>query len=166
MPDHKPAGKPLFLSVRFLFFYFSRFRSRLNKLFRKTLWRNGAAIKQGASKYRPSVEKFKEVKMARNRELIDIVENLKSVGQQVKVRITGDITSHTSKITAFNIEHGMVVIEAFQSITTPELLYGRPVILEASCEGEKLHLPCSFVESLVPNLGLGYQLKLSRASYY
>ena len=95
-------------------------------------------------------------------EMIAHVKNLKRLGQQVTVSITGEKASYTSKITAVNSEHGMVVIDHFEPFNAAELHYGRTVVIEMESYGMKMQLPCRFVEKLVPNINLGYQLKLHR----
>ena len=94
-------------------------------------------------------------------ELIEIVENLKSDGSKIKVRLNGNSNTYTSKITAVSPEHRMLVIETLNPVhNKAPLLSGSTICLEAQNKGKIIDIPCQFIDDLVPNLEAGHQLKL------
>ena len=161
MANQKFSKRKIPLALTLIFFFIARLLESILGLF-KTCNLSDAILPGKHTK--PVLDSTENKKLDNNekyREIIEVVETLKTVGQKVKVKITGDLTSYTSTITAVNREHGMVVIDPFHTDSELELLYGCTIIIEAECQGQKFHLPCSFVDTLVPNFSLGYQLKLS-----
>ena len=93
--------------------------------------------------------------------VIEIVENLKSDGCEIKVRLNGDSNTYTTRITAVNPEHRMLVIETLNPSDGGDYFpAGSTLSLEANNKGKKIDIPCQFIDELVPNLALGHQLKL------
>ena len=97
----------------------------------------------------------------RYQELVEIVEKLKMLGQKVRVKINGDHHIYTSIITAVSPEYGMLVIKNFRPRVKESLSFGRIINIEVEkSDGQKIDIPCYYIDALVPNINLGYQLKL------
>lgn len=139
--NHSGVAKPELAGNPLLFSGLPLFTSALYKL-----W----------SKFRAPANIYPSYK-----EVIDIVRNLKNLERKISVKFEDHSVNYSTIITAVNTKHGVLVIDDL-SPELPEnsLRKGQRVIIETESDGQKINLLCQFIDVLVPNTKLGYQLKM------
>lgn len=91
-----------------------------------------------------------------------VLANLKDTGNKVAVKFQGDSTSYCSSVSAFNAKHKVFVLDKMQPPAPPSAFRkGRTVTVTAGNHGQAIELESKYLEPLVANQDMGYQMKVA-----
>jgi c-di-GMP-binding flagellar brake protein YcgR len=93
-------------------------------------------------------------------EVIDILTSLRDKQSEVGVRFEVDGNYYPGVITGVSARHHIMTIRNSVPAAPPALLRDRPVTLRANKQGRILIFNCKFIEPLVADFSLGYQVTI------
>ena len=96
-------------------------------------------------------------------EVLDVLHYLRDSSGEVSMRVQGDDTAYPGIITALNAKHRVMVVDSQFESERVRLHRGKPVILRADNQGREITFQSKFIESLVPNLNIGYQMQIPKS---
>ena len=100
-----------------------------------------------------------------NRDYHDVateLERLRNTGKPVTVKFTGDSRSYSSRITAFNRDHKVFVLDnIFPPAPMETFKEGRAATISSTDNQKSISLESVCIEPLVKNQDMGYEMRVS-----
>lgn len=95
-------------------------------------------------------------------DVAEVLAKLKGSGTKVSIKFQGDSTSYSSSVSAFNAKHKVFVLDSMRpAVPSSVFRKGRTVTVTASHNGQAIELESKYLEPLVANQDMGYQMKVA-----
>jgi hypothetical protein len=95
-------------------------------------------------------------------DVAEVLAKLQVSGTKVAIKFQGDSVSYSSSVSAFSAKHKVFVLDDMQPPAPPSAFRkGRTVTVTTGDKGRAIKLDSKYLEHLVPNQNLGYQMKIA-----